>query len=324
MAGQCFGQFCFACTCGAQEQETAHGLALIANACKADVHTFQHSVHSRILTVQLLFDVAFQFHNLGTAFVLQLVHRHTGHTTQLLFNHGFCDCDCACVLDTFPSTCCINEIDTFVWVFAIMDVSIGQLHCTRNGFGINENIVKLFESGRKTNENLFGSVSVRFINAQAIKTSHKSAVFFKAFIVFFPGSRRHNLQAAFGDSRLQHVGKVQTAVGTGTCTFHGVCFVHKQDTVLSAFQCSNHRLELFFKVAAIFAAGQQRTNFQTPYFVILDKRRHTSGHNFLGQALHNSSLAHTWIAYHQDVGLELASQHSDHFLYFFASANHGF
>ena len=62
---------------------------------------------------------------------------------------------------------------------------------------------------------------------------------------------------ALGDSRLQHVGKVQAALGTRACTFHGVCFVHKQDTVLFAFQCANHLLELFFKLAAVLAACQQ-------------------------------------------------------------------
>ena len=35
------------------------------NASKVDVHTLQHRVHSAILPVQLLLDVAFQLHNLG-------------------------------------------------------------------------------------------------------------------------------------------------------------------------------------------------------------------------------------------------------------------
>jgi hypothetical protein len=42
-----------------------NGSLFVADACKADVHTIQHSIHSRILTIQLLLDVAFQFHNLG-------------------------------------------------------------------------------------------------------------------------------------------------------------------------------------------------------------------------------------------------------------------
>ena len=157
-----------------------------------------------------------------------------------------------------------------------------------------------------------------------MESTHQCTILFKALVIFFPSSAGDNFKVALGDSRLDHVGKVKTAVATGTCTHHGVCFVNEQYAVLLGFQCCNNIFELFFKLAAIFAAGQQRSDLKAPHFAAFKELWYTAFVDLLCKTFDHSSFTHARIAYHQHIGFELAGQHSDHFFKFSSTADHWF
>ena len=51
----------------------------MTDAGKVHVYPIQYSIYRGILSVETLFDVLFQIHDLFTLLVLQAIHGHPGH-----------------------------------------------------------------------------------------------------------------------------------------------------------------------------------------------------------------------------------------------------
>ena len=116
-----------------------------------------------------------------------------------------------------------------------MYVATRQFHCGRDGFGVNQHIVKGLQSGTQSDQDLFRGLTARFIYGDPVESPHQRTILFKALVVFFPGGVGYYFQQALGYGWFQHVGHVQGALAGAAGTLDGVCFVNEQHTVFLGF-----------------------------------------------------------------------------------------
>ena len=89
-----------------------------------------------------------------------------------------------------------------------MDVACRQFHCCGHGRCVDHDIVELLQARSETYENLFRGIRCGFVDAEPVETPHQCPIFFKTFVIFFPGGGGHDLEHALGDGGFDHVGKV--------------------------------------------------------------------------------------------------------------------
>ena len=82
-----------------------------------------------------------------------------------------------------------------------MYVTTRQFHSSRDGLGVDQNIVEGLQPGTESDKDLFCGSRIGFIYGDPVKSAHERTVFFKAFVVFFPGCGSYDLEIALGYGR---------------------------------------------------------------------------------------------------------------------------
>src|ERR1700758_4581516 len=87
-------------------------------------------------------------------------------------------------------------------------------------------------------------------------------------------------------------------------------FVDEQnDLALGIFDLLQHGLKAVFKLAAIFRAGQHRTEVERYYALVFQNLRHIAGDNSLCKAFYNRGLANTWFTNQHRIVFGTARKH---------------
>ena len=114
--------------------------------------------------------------------------------------------------------------------------------------------------------------------------------------VFLVGGRTDAAQRAGGERRLEQIGSVHRAAGSGAGADHGVDLVDEHDGAGIGFQLLDHLLEPFLEIAAVARAGEQRAHVEGKHGCAVEHVRHLAMHDAARQPFSDRSLADTGVA----------------------------
>src|SRR5207249_248389 len=114
------------------------------------------------------------------------------------------------------------------------------------------------------------------------------------------------VQLAARQHGLEQVARVHRAFGLARA-HNGVQLVNEEnDVALRPLNLSEHRLEAFFKLAAVLGARDERAHVERDDPFVLQALRHVAAHYSLGKPFHYGSLSDPRLAYEHRVVLRAA------------------
>ena len=129
--------------------------------------------------------------------------------------------------------------------------------------------------------------------------------------VFLVGGRAHAADGARGQRRLEQVGRIHRAAGSGAGADHGVDLIDEQDGVRMRFQFLQHLLQPLLEIAAVAGTRQQRAHVEREHGGRRQHFRHFAVDDAFGQPFGDRGLADPGFADEQRVVLLPAAQHLD-------------
>ena len=178
-------------------------------------------------------------------------------------------------------------------------------------------LVALLEATQNGNGVLF----IGLLDQYLLKAPLQRRILLDVLPIFIEGRGAHAMQFSPGQCGLEHIARVHGALRLAGA-HHGVQFVHKQnDAALFLRQGFEHRLQPLFKVAPKFRSGQQCTQIQSQYALVLKALWHLTVHNALRQTLNDGRLAHAGLADQYGVIFGSSLQHLNRATNFIVAAD---
>ena len=119
-------------------------------------------------------------------------------------------------------------------------------------------------------------------------------------------------QLAAGEHRLQHVGRVDRALGRAGADDRVQLVDEEDDLALGRLDLVEHGLEPLLELAAVLRAGEERADVERPDALALEPLRDVAGDDALGQPLGDRRLPDAGLADQHRVVLRAAREHLDH------------
>ena len=160
-----------------------------------------------------------------------------------------------------------------------------------------------------------------FAYIHLLKTAFERWVLFNVLAILIERCCADHAQLAASKHRLDHVAGVHCAFGTAGAD-DGVHLVNERDDF--AFGISDflqHRLEAFFKLAAILRTGHHRTDVEGHKALAFQSFRYIAISDTSGKPFNNRCLANARLANEHRVVLGTTRQHLNHSTNFLVTAN---
>ena len=181
----------------------------------------------------------------------------------------------------------IHEIDGLIGKEAIGDIAARQHGGSNQGVIGNAHamvhLITLLETPKDGDCVFHGGL----INKHLLETTFQGWILFDVLAMFIQGGGTDAAQFTAGEHRLEQVAGIHGAT-TGTGSHDSMNFVDKKHNLpLRGGYLLEHRLEPFFKLTAVFGAGNQSTHIQGDQLTILEGLGHVTIDNPLGQTFHD-------------------------------------
>ena len=151
----------------------------------------------------------------------------------------------------------------------------------------------------------------RLADEHRLEAALERGVLLDVLAVLVERGRADGAQLAARQHRLEHVGRVDGALGRAGAD-DGVQLVDEEDDLAGGIgDLLEHRLEPLLELAAVLGAGEQRAEVERPDALALQRLRHVAVDDALGEALDDRGLADARVADQHRVVLRAARQHLD-------------
>ncbi len=161
----------------------------------------------------------------------------------------------------------------------------------------------------------------RLAHEYRLKPSLQRLVLLDALAVFVERRGADAAQIAARQGRLEHVGRVDRALGRARAD-QGVQLVDEEDDLaLGRRDLLQHRLEPVLELAAKLGARHQRAEIERQDALALERFGHVAGRDPLGDAFDDGGLAHAWLADDDRVVLGAAGKHLQSPAHFFVATD---
>ncbi len=215
-------------------------------------------------------------------------------------------------LDAKPGRSLVDEVDGLVGQEAVGDVAVRKGRRGHDGAVLDadavEDLVLFLEAPQDGDSVLHAWLA----GEDLLEAAFQGRVLFHVLAELVEGSGADTVELSTGKGRLQQVGRVHGPLG-GARAHQGVHLINEKDDVpFGLGDLLDHRLEPLLELAAVLGAGDERTHVQGHDTLVLQGLGHVSGHDALGQALHDGGLAHARFADEHRVVLGPAGQDLDH------------
>jgi hypothetical protein len=129
------------------------------------------------------------------------------------------------------------------------------------------------------------------------------------------------LQLSGGEHRLQQVGGVERAAGSGARADHGVDLVDEQDRVRIVDQLLQHRLQALLEVAAVLGAGEEGAHVERVHRALGEEVGDVAFDDATRESFGDRGLADAGLADQQRVVLAAAAERLHHALELLVAAD---
>lgn len=216
----------------------------------------------------------------------------------------------------------VDEVDRLVGQEAVGDVAVAQFGRGHDGRVGDLDAVMQLVLFLQASQDGDGGLHARLAHQDLLEAALQRGVLLDVLAVFIQGGGAYAMQLATRERRLEHVAGVHRALGLARA-HHGVQLVDEDDGLaLFLGQFVQHVLQALLELAAELGTGQQGRHVQRQHALVLQRFRHLAGHDALGQAFDDGSLAHAGFADEHGVVLGAPLQHLDGAADFLVAADH--
>ena len=213
--------------------------------------------------------------------------------------------------DPRPGTRLVDHVDRLVGQEPVGDVALRQ---PRRGFerdvGDLDAVVILVALAQPL-EDLDRLVERRRLHDHRLEAPLQRAVLLDVLPVLVQRRRADALQLAARQGRLEHVGRVDRALGRAR-PHQRVQLVDEQHDVAVLGDLVHHRLEPLLELPAVLGARDHRRHVQRQHPMVAQRVGAVAGRDQLGEALDDRRLAHPRLADQHRVVLLAPRQHLHH------------
>ncbi|OQC18873.1 MAG: hypothetical protein BWX69_03180 [Planctomycetes bacterium ADurb.Bin069] len=156
-----------------------------------------------------------------------------------------------------------------------------------------------------------------------LKTALEGGILLEVLAVLIDGGGADHVQLAPGKGGLQHVARIDGALGLAGAD-DGVQLVDEEnDAAVAADDLAEHGLEPFLELAAELGAGHQRAHVEGEDGLVLEPLGHVAPHDALREPLDDGGLADAGFADQDRIVLGLAGEHANRAADFGVAADDG-
>ena len=185
----------------------------------------------------------------------------------------------------------INDIDGFIRLEPVRNVSSGQFHRQFQGFIRDFCLVECFISVSQTFQNKKRILRSRFSYFYRLKTPFKRSILFDIFFIFLQGCSTDAVKFSPCQSRFHNIGSIH---GAFSCSGpnQSMQFINEQNPVAVLFDFFYDFFEPVFKFTSVLGPGYYGRHIQRNNMRILQNFRHIMINNPLCQPFCNSCFSH--------------------------------
>ena len=183
----------------------------------------------------------------------------------------------------------IDEIDCLVRHESIGDIAGGQRRRRAQSFIADFETVVFFVEWSHACQNLEGFIDRRLFHLDGLEAALEGGIPLNVLAIFVQGRCANRLQLSTGERRLQDIGRIDCAFGCSRSD-EGMQLVNEEDRT-SFLDLGDNLFQPLFEFAAVFRAGNERTDIQCHQTLVLQCVRHVAVHNPLGEALDNGCFS---------------------------------
>ena len=190
----------------------------------------------------------------------------------------------------------VDEIDGLVGQEAVADVAVRERGRGHDGGILDAHVVVLLVAVFQAAQNGDGVLDVGLAHVDDLETALEGRVLLDVFAVLVERGGADSAQLAARQSRLEHVARVDGALGRAR-TDDRVQFVDEEhDLPVRFLDFLEHGLEPVFELAAVLGAGQHRAEVERDDSLVAQALGHVAGDDAAGEAFDDSGLAHAGLA----------------------------
>src|SRR5512143_1102309 len=163
----------------------------------------------------------------------------------------------------------------------------------------------------------------RLIDQHRLKTPLERRIFLDMFAVLVERGRTDAMEFAARKHGLEKVRSVDSAFRSARSDDRVHLVDEQNDFAFRRLNFFQHRLESFFKLAAILRACDQRPHIECNNSLILQALGNIASNDSLGEPFDDRRLANAWLTDQHRIVLGPARKHLNHSADFVVSANYG-
>ncbi|MDT4809307.1 hypothetical protein FQZ97_421890 [compost metagenome] len=190
----------------------------------------------------------------------------------------------------------------------IVDVARCQLRCGTQRLIAVLDMVVLLEARLEPPEDAHGVLDRRLGDIDLLEAPSESPILLEDAAELLEGGGTDAADLTRRQQGLEQVGCIHHAARGSPGTDDGVDLVDEEDGMGALAQLVEQRLEALLEIAAVFGAGQQRTEIQGIDHAVSQQVRHLIVDDTLGQAFCDGGLADTGLTHQQRVVLATTGQ----------------
>jgi hypothetical protein len=216
----------------------------------------------------------------------------------------------------------VDEVDRLVGQEAIRDVAVGE-HRGRHERGVaNPDPVMRFVALLQAAEDRDRVGDRRRADQHRLEPALQGCVLLDVLAIFVERGRADRAQLAAREKRLQHVRRVDRALGSPRSHDRVELVDEEDDLPLRVLDLLEHRLQPLLELAAVLGAGEQGADVERPNPLSLQPLGHVPVDDPLREALDDGGLADSRLADEDRVVLRAPREHLDHAADLLVPADH--
>ena len=204
----------------------------------------------------------------------------------------------------------VDKVDGLVWQKPVRDVAVREHRRRDERAVLDAHAVVDLEAFLEAAQNRDGVLDARRLYEHRLETPLERRVFLYILAVLFERRRADAVQLAAREQRLQHVARVERAVGLSGSDYRVQLVYEEDDASVALLDFVEHCFEPFLELAAELRACDERAHVEREDDAVLEVLRHVAAHDSHRKPFGYSRLADARLAYQHGVVLRLAAQYA--------------
>ena len=215
----------------------------------------------------------------------------------------------------------VDQVDGLVGQEAVGDVAMRERGRGNDGRIFDAHAVMHFVFFFQAAKNRDGVFDVGLADEDDLEAAFERGVFLDVLAVFVERGGADGAQFSASERGLEHVGGIDRAFGCAGAD-ERVQFVDEEnDLALRVFDFFEDGFEAVFEFAAIFRAGEHRSEVERDDALVLQRFGHVAGNDALGEAFDDGGLADSGFADEHGIIFRAAGEHLDDAADFFIASD---